>query len=100
MENPKKFSIYFALPEIIKIYNNKVYSSTKCKPSVLIKCRDENIIKEVIKNIKSSQSKYKNTINSIKDNTPCLLWENYELNGDIIKSKYSIRRANMLYLVL
>ena len=85
-ENPKSFSIYLALPEIINIYN-KMYIVQQNFPKELIKCTDVNLIREVINNIKSSQNKYKNKINSIKDNSPCLLCENYELNGDIIKSK-------------
>lgn len=77
-ENPKSFSIYLASPEIINIYNNNVLSSTKFSPKKLIKCTDVNLIRKVINNIKSSQNKYKNKINSIKDNSPCLLCENYE----------------------
>jgi len=44
LENPKKFSLENALPDIVEIYNNNIHSSTKYKPVYLFDTNDKNII--------------------------------------------------------
>ena len=78
MENSKKFSIYSCLPDVIKINNENMHSTTNYKPNDLLDVSDKNIIKKVIDNIKNSQRKFKKNIDGFKINTKCLLCENFE----------------------
>lgn len=66
MKSPKKFSFYTALPEALNIYNKNYHSSTKFKTILLFKTEDKKIINEAIKNIKKSQKKFQNSVNSIE----------------------------------
>ena len=44
LENPKKFFLENALPDIVEIYNNNIHSSTKYKPVYLFDTNNKNII--------------------------------------------------------
>ena len=86
LENPKKFSLSLALPDIIIIYNENIHTSTKYKPNYLFSIKDDNINNIVKENIKKSQKKFKcNDV--IKINSKCLLCENFELKGNRISMK-------------
>ena len=57
MENSKNFSIYTSLPDVLKIYNDNIHSTTKFRPIDIFGTTDKKIIKKVIANIKNSQKK-------------------------------------------
>ena len=100
LEEPNAFSIYDALPEAVQIYNNNRHSSTKYRPNDIFFINDDIILKKVIKNIKNSQKKFKNSSNSIPVNSNCLLCENFELKNKIIKEKKIKKKVNTYYHVL
>ena len=66
LANKNKFSIYLALPEVIKIYNNNNHGSTKYSPNYLFSCKDKGILKEIIQNIKNSQKNKKSNVVGMK----------------------------------
>ena len=45
MEDSKIFSIYSCLPDVLKIYNENIHSTTNYKPKDLFDVSDKNIIK-------------------------------------------------------
>ena len=75
------------LPDCIEIYNNNIHSTIKYTPAYLFNCNDKNIIENVINYIKNSQNKKKYTDNAIKNNSHCLLSNNFDLKGYLIKKK-------------
>ena len=99
MENAKLFSIYTAVPEIIKIYNGNRHSTTKYPPDVLFKTNDINLINKALENIKKSITKFNKLCNPIKNNSKCLLIDNFIINDNKIISQKFKKKVNILYLV-
>ena len=99
LENKKKLSIYTTLPEVINIYNSNLHSSTKYKPNILFYVKDNSIIEKVLSNLKKSQNKFKNSVNSIKINSKCLLCENFVLKDKTICFKKFKKKENIIFLV-
>ena len=85
MENSKNFSIYTSLPDVLKIYNDNIHSTTKFRPIDIFGTTDKKIIKKVIANTKNAKKKFKNKVEGFSVNTKCLLCENFILKGNTIK---------------
>ena len=78
-DDPHNFEIKQSLELIIKKYNNHIHSSTKYTPNEIFYSKDEELIKKVLENIKSS---FKKTFGeqNFKDNENCLLNTKYKIN--------------------
>ena len=99
MENSKNSSIYISLPDVLKIYNDNIHSTTKFRPIDIFGTTDKKIIKKVIANTKNAKKKFKNKVEGFSVNTKCLLCENFILKGNTIKYNKLKKKVNIIYLV-
>ena len=83
-DNPVLFNIKDCLEIVNKKYNNHIHSTTKYTPNHIFYSNNEELFKEVLKNIKKSFKYIGKEFSNFKINEKCLLNKEFKIKKRVI----------------